>query len=63
MVSLVAVIGLLAVAAIALSLLGRRGARSHKDRQASYGSLPPHFRGEARTDASTAPFPRSLIEA
>ena len=30
--------------------------------QASYGSLPPHFRGEARANASTAPYLRSWIE-
>jgi pimeloyl-ACP methyl ester carboxylesterase len=30
--------------------------------QASYGSLPPHFRGEARANASTAPYLRSSIE-
>lgn len=30
--------------------------------QASYGSLPPHFRGEARNNASTAPYLRSSIE-
>jgi pimeloyl-ACP methyl ester carboxylesterase len=30
--------------------------------QGSYGSLPPHFRGEARANASTAPYLRSSIE-
>jgi pimeloyl-ACP methyl ester carboxylesterase len=30
--------------------------------QAAYGSLPPHVRGEARANASTAPFLRSWIE-
>jgi hypothetical protein len=30
--------------------------------QASYGSLPPHFRGEARANASTAPYLISFIE-
>jgi pimeloyl-ACP methyl ester carboxylesterase len=30
--------------------------------QASYGSLPPHFRGEARANASTARYLRSYIE-
>jgi pimeloyl-ACP methyl ester carboxylesterase len=30
--------------------------------QASYGGLPPHFRGEARANASTAPDLRSSIE-
>src|SRR5215217_4570091 len=30
--------------------------------QASYGSLPPHFRGEARANASTARYLRSFIE-
>jgi hypothetical protein len=30
--------------------------------QASYGSLPPHFRGEARANASTAPYLGSFIE-
>jgi len=30
--------------------------------QASYGSLPPHFRGEARANASTAPYLRSWIQ-
>ena len=30
--------------------------------QASYGSLPPHFRGEARANASTGPYLRSWIE-
>ena len=30
--------------------------------QSDYGSLPPHFRGEARTNASTAPFLASWIE-
>ena len=30
--------------------------------QASYGSLPPHFRGEARANASTASYLRSSIE-
>ena len=30
--------------------------------QSSYGSLPPHFRGEARANASTARYLRSWIE-
>jgi hypothetical protein len=30
--------------------------------QASYGSLPPHVRGEARANASTATYLRSSIE-
>jgi pimeloyl-ACP methyl ester carboxylesterase len=30
--------------------------------QGSYGSLPPHVRGEARANASTAPYLRSSIE-
>jgi pimeloyl-ACP methyl ester carboxylesterase len=30
--------------------------------QGSYGSLPPHFRGEARANASTAPYLASWIE-
>jgi pimeloyl-ACP methyl ester carboxylesterase len=30
--------------------------------QRSYGSLPPHFRGEARAQASTAPYLPSYIE-
>ena len=30
--------------------------------QASYGSLPPHFRGEARANASTAPYLHSWLE-
>jgi hypothetical protein len=30
--------------------------------QSSYGSLPPHFRGEARANASTAPYLASWIE-
>ena len=30
--------------------------------QTSYGSLPPHFRGEARANASTAPYLASWIE-
>ena len=30
--------------------------------QGSYGSLPPHVRGEARANASTAPYLRSWIE-
>jgi pimeloyl-ACP methyl ester carboxylesterase len=30
--------------------------------QTAYGTLPPHFRGEARANASTAPFLASWIE-
>ena len=44
-----------------LSAVGHLGA-GRLIAQASYGSLPPHFRGEARANASTARYLRSWIE-